>query len=116
ALAVGMAAALSAWRREAAESFARMTALRDRFERTIAGQWPDAVVLGAAVERLPHTSCVAFPGLDRQALFMALDLAGVSCSTGSACSSGSTVPSPALRAMGLADEVVSSALRFSVGR
>jgi cysteine desulfurase len=44
---------------------------------------------------------------------MALDLAGVACSTGSACSSGSLLPSPLLRAMGVADDVLRSAMRFS---
>jgi cysteine desulfurase len=46
---------------------------------------------------------------------MALDLAGVSCSAGSACSSGSLLPSPVLRAMGLPDELLRSAVRFSFG-
>jgi cysteine desulfurase len=46
---------------------------------------------------------------------MALDLAGVACSTGSACSSGSLLPSPVLRAMGVPDEVLRSSIRFSFG-
>ena len=71
------------------------------FERQILAGCPDAVVIGADADRLPHTSNIAFVGLDRQALFMALDQAGVACSTGSACASGSSEPSPALLAMGL---------------
>jgi cysteine desulfurase len=46
---------------------------------------------------------------------MKLDLAGVACSTGSACSSGSLLPSPVLRAMGVPDDVLRSAMRFSFG-
>jgi cysteine desulfurase len=46
---------------------------------------------------------------------MALDLAGIACSTGSACASGSSEPSPTLVAMGLPEEVISSSLRFSLG-
>jgi cysteine desulfurase len=45
---------------------------------------------------------------------MKLDLAGVACSTGSACSSGSLLPSPVLRAMGVPEEVLHSAMRFSL--
>jgi cysteine desulfurase len=48
-------------------------------------------------------------------MLMALDLAGVACSTGSACASGSNEPSPVLVAMGCDDAVVGSSLRFSFG-
>ena len=92
-----------------------MRELRDRFERAILAGWPAAVVIGADAERLPHTSNIAFVGLDRQALFMALDQAGVACSTGSACASGSSEPSPVLLAMGCDEAVFDSALRFSFG-
>ena len=73
------------------------------------------VVHGAAVERLPQTLNVSFPGLDRQALLIALDRSGVACSTGSACASGSQEPSPVLLAMGCDGELVDSSLRISVG-
>ena len=46
---------------------------------------------------------------------LSLDLAGVCCSTGSACSSGSLLLSPVLRAMGVSAEVLTSAMRFSLG-
>ena len=65
--------------------------------------------------RLPQTSNIAFPGFDGQILLMALDLAGVACSVGSACSSGSTELSPTLRAMDLPSSLVASSLRFSFG-
>jgi cysteine desulfurase len=115
ALAVGMCRALELWHGESAERPARMRALRDRFEQAILAGWPTAVVIGRDVDRLPQTSQIAFVGLDRQALFMALDQAGVACSTGSACASGSSEPSPVLLAMGCEPAVVASALRFSVG-
>ena len=72
-----------------------------------------SVIMVRAVARNNHN--VAFVGRDRQALFMALDLAGVCCSTGSACASGSSEPSPTLVAMGLPREIVESSLRFSLG-
>ena len=65
--------------------------------------------------RLPHTLNISFCGLDRQAILMALDLAGVACSTGSACASGSSEPSPVLLAMGLDRERIESSLRLSLG-
>jgi cysteine desulfurase len=73
------------------------------------------VVIGADSPRLPHTSNVAFRGVDRQALFLALDIADVASSTGSACASGSSQPSSVLLGMGLPAELVNSALRFSFG-
>ena len=70
--------------------------------------------IGAA-DVVPTTLNVSFPGCRGDLLLMALDLAGVACSTGSACSSGSLLPSPVLRAMGVPDENLRSALRFSFG-
>ncbi|MCU0721566.1 MAG: aminotransferase class V-fold PLP-dependent enzyme, partial [Pirellula sp.] len=74
---------------------------------------PEVVVIGAGSQRLPHTSSVAFPGLNRQAIQVALDLAGLACSTGSACASGSSQPSHVLAAMGLPTEIINGGLRFS---
>jgi cysteine desulfurase len=115
ALAVGMCRALEWWHAEQHERIASMRDLRDRFERAILTGWPPAQVIGANAERLPHTANIAFIGLDRQALFMALDQSGVACSTGSACASGSSETSPVLVAMGCNEAVLSSALRFSLG-
>jgi cysteine desulfurase len=115
ALAIGMQTALELWQREADARRLRLSALRDQFEQEILTGYPDAIVIGADAPRLPHTSNIAFVGLNRQALVMALDLAGVACSTGSACASGSSEPSPTLLAMGLPDEVISASIRFSLG-
>ncbi len=115
ALAIGMLTALESWQREAGARRLRLSALRDQLEQAILAGYPHAVLIGAEAPRLPHTSNIAFTGLDRQALVMALDLAGVACSTGSACASGSSEPSPALLAMGLSEEVISSSVRFSLG-
>jgi cysteine desulfurase len=114
ALAVGMARALELWRDAATERHAHLLVLRDLLEQRILQGWPEAVILGRAAPRAPHTSNIAFLGIDRQAALIALDLAGVACSTGSACASGSSEPSPVLLAMGCSDAVVRSSLRFSV--
>ncbi len=115
ALAIGMQTALELWQREADARRERMTMLRDRFEQSILASWPEAVVIGGQSPRLPHTSNIALVGLNRQALVMALDLAGVACSSGSACASGSSEPSPTLLAMGLPEEQISASVRFSLG-
>jgi len=115
ALAVGMATALELWRAEQAEYARRLRTLRDRFEHDLRAGLPNVVIHGARADRLPQTSSVAFPGLDGQVLLMALDLEGVACSVGAACSSGSTELSPTLRAMEIPSDLVASSLRFSFG-
>lgn len=115
ALAVGMYRALTLWAAEASEREARLGRLRDRLEERLRAGFPPLAIQGAAAERLPHVTNVAFPGLDRQALLMALDQAGVACSTGSACASGSSEPSPVLLAMGCDPAAVQGALRLSLG-
>jgi len=102
------------------EAARRVGELRDRLEaRLLAaarGAGIPAVVIAAAGARCPHICTMAFPGLDRQTLAMAADLAGVCLATGTACASGSSEPAPALVAMGLPPDVVRSAVRLSVGR
>lgn len=115
ALAVGMQTALQVSERDGVDRATRMRNLRDRFEATLSSGYAGLVVNGCAAERLPGTSNVAFQGLDRKELFLALDLAGIFCSTGSACASGSSEPSHVLIAMGLGAEIVGSSLRFSLG-
>jgi cysteine desulfurase len=115
ALAVGFHAALQLCHGELTERATRMKSLRDGLQQTLRRELPSSVVIGGETDRLPHTLCIAFPGLDRQALVMALDLEGMACSTGSACASGSSEPSPTLVAMGLAEDVVGSAIRLSLG-
>jgi cysteine desulfurase len=115
ALAVGMCRALESWDADRKSRVDRMHDLRERFENAILAGYPTAVLIGAKAERLPHVSNIAFLGLDRQQLFLALDQAGVACSTGSACASGSSEPSPVHVAMGCDPAVISSALRFSFG-
>lgn len=114
-LAVGFCRALELWHLEAEQRADRMRRLRDYFEQQILSALPEAVVIGADQDRVPHTSLIAFPGCDRQALFLALDSRGVACSVGSACASGSSEPSPVLRAMKVPDSWLHSALRFSLG-
>jgi len=115
ALAAGMLTALEIWHNDRENHMRHLSGLRDRFENGLKAGFPRLLVNGAGSQRLPQTSNLGFPGLDGQILLMALDTAGVACSVGSACSSGSTELSPTLRAMDLPPEVVGSSLRFSLG-
>lgn len=98
-----------------AEEAERLSALRDGFEAALREGAPDLVIFGAGAARAPQTSCFAVPGLSAQSVLMALDLAGVAASSGSACSSGKVGRSVTLAAMGVSDELAAGALRFSFG-
>lgn len=113
-LAVGLAVALELAVQELDQRRTTWAALRARFVERLQVAAP--VVVNGPLDGLPNTVNVSFPGARGDLLLMALDLAGVACSAGSACSSGSLLPSPVLRAMGLPDDVVRSAVRFSFGR
>jgi cysteine desulfurase len=113
ALAVGLATALDLAVREMEDRRARMERLRDCFLDGLRAAEP-LVLNGSVAEGLPHTLNISFPGCRADALLMNLDLAGVACSTGSACSSGSLLPSPVLQAMGMSAERLHSAMRFSL--
>ena len=115
ALAVGFYQALVLAQEEAKSRWETMRSLRDQFTCLIRKQLPNSVVIGEDLPRTPNTACISFPPLDRQALVMALDQVGVACSTGTACASGSSEPSPTLVAMSLPPAVISSAVRFSLG-
>jgi cysteine desulfurase len=113
--AVGMARALELAAAERAETTARVRQLRDSLAATVCAV--DGVQLtGHPSERLPGIASFVVAGVDGSAVTMALDLAGVACSTGSACVSGSTEPSHVLTAMGYPAEEARGAVRFSLGR
>jgi cysteine desulfurase len=88
---------------------------RDRLEQEVRRVTPQALVIGADAERLDNTACIALPGRSAETLVIALDLAGVSVSAGSACSSGKVGESHVLKALGLPVEVQRGAVRVSIG-
>jgi cysteine desulfurase len=113
ALAVGLATALELAVTEMQARQECVRQLRDRFLAALAATAAPVVPNGPVEAELPYTLNLSFPGCAADVLLMNLDLAGVACSTGSACSSGSLLPSPVLQAMGVPDDVLRSALRFS---
>jgi cysteine desulfurase len=93
----------------------RQLHLREDLWKRIARSFPAAEQNGNAAPRLTNTLNVSFSAFDSETMLMALDLAGVCASSGSACMVGSVVASHVLLAMGLPMERASSAIRFSLG-
>lgn len=114
ALIAGLAKALELWHANQQGRSAHIRSLRDQLQQGLATECPPVVVNGSEEYRLPNTLNMSFPGLDGEALLVALDLEGIACSLGSTCASGSTEPAPSLVAMGLGEDVYRSAVRFSL--
>jgi cysteine desulfurase len=115
ASAAGMAVAYELACSERAETGARLRRQRDQLRDAIT-QLPDVEVTGHPRSRLPGLLSLVIRGIEGDALVHALDLEGICCSTGSACTTGSMEPSHVLTAMGFPDEEARGALRLSLGR
>jgi len=100
------------------EEALRLGALRDRLERGILTSIEATGVNGTTdnLRRVPNTTNLHFDYVEGESLVIALDLEGIACSTGAACSSGAIEPSHVLLAIGLTPENARSSLRFSLGR
>jgi cysteine desulfurase len=94
----------------------RISAQRDRLESAILDSISSVRVNGDVARRVPNTTNLSFAAAGGEAMLIALDLAGVACSTGAACSSGAVEPSHVLLAIGLSPDEARSSLRFSLGR
>ena len=93
----------------------KLADLRDYFQNRVCELIPRTELLGDKANRLPNTLNLGFDGVEGDTLLIALDMEGVAVSTGSACSSGTGLPSSVLRAMGIPDERINSSIRFSLG-
>ena len=94
----------------------RLTEMRDFAVERILGEIGQAHLNGHPSARLPNNINVRFDGVEGEALLFSLDMAGIACSSGSACTSSSVDPSHVLAAIGLARQAAHSSLRFSLGR
>jgi cysteine desulfurase len=90
--------------------------LRDYFENEVCRRIPEVALNGSRTLRISNTSNLRFERADSESLVINLDLAGVACSTGSACASGSIEPSHVLLALGLPVDQAFSSVRFSLSR
>ena len=112
---VGLGVAARLARERLAESVG-ISEHRDRMEQGILESVEGARAIGAAGPRLPNTSAILFGGLSGEALLIRLDLEGVAVSVGSACSSGTLAPSPAILSLGVPPAQARSVVRFSLSR
>jgi len=109
---LGVAARLA---KKAVEHQSKVTAkLRDDLESGILSVVSDTFINGSS-NRVPNTTNISFTGVEAESLLIALDLAGIAVSTGSACSSGTLEPSHVLKAMGLSTHRAQNSIRFSLG-
>jgi cysteine desulfurase len=113
---VGFGAAAKLARERLSTDPAEVGRLRDRLERGILEKIPGTRAIGSDAPRVPNTSALLFEGVSGEALLVRLDLEGVAVSVGSACSSGTLAPSPALLSLGLSREEARSVVRFSLSR
>lgn len=114
ALVAGMTKALQFWQAGQGWHSTCVEQLRDHLQSLLLDRCAPAVVNGLDAPRLPNTLNISFPGVDGEALLVALDLEGIACSLGTTCASGSSEPAPILVAMGLSTDLYRSAIRFSL--
>lgn len=112
AAAVAVAAAL----RLVVEPAADVVTLRDAFVARVLSEVPGSRLTGHPRHRLPGSASFVLPGTSGESVLLELEARGVVCSSGSACAAGSDDPSHVLVAMGIADEVAQTAVRFTFGR
>jgi cysteine desulfurase len=113
---VGLGKAAEIAHKSLAEDARRVSTLRDKLQQGLLRSVPQSRVNAGTSPRTPNTTNIVFPGLEGEALLIALDLKGLACSTGAACSSGAVEPSHVLTAIGLPTEEARASLRFSLGR
>ena len=113
---VGLGAAAELALAHLPEELDRVASLRDRLETGIIERVPLAAVNGDRARRMPTTTNLTFDCVEGEGFVIAMDLRGIACSTGAACSSGSLEPSHVLSAIGLKPEQARASIRFSLGR
>ncbi len=113
---VGLGAAAEMAQMHLSDEAARVGALRDRLESGILAGVPFVSGNGDRAHRVPGTANLTFEFIEGEGFVIAMDLRGIACSTGSACSSGSLEPSHVLSAIGLKPEQARASIRFSLGQ
>ncbi|MDD5116277.1 MAG: cysteine desulfurase NifS [Candidatus Omnitrophica bacterium] len=113
---VGLAKAVQLSRKSMDEEMRFQSALRDRLIREIPAKIPEVRLNGHPVLRLPNNVNFSIKYIEGESILLNLDLAGIACSTGSACTSSSLEPSHVLLAIGLDHGTAHGSLRITLGR
>jgi cysteine desulfurase len=114
--AVGLGVAAEFAFREGPGEAARLEVLRDRLVDGLGARCPSLRLVGPRRDRLPQHAGFVVSGVKGESLLLALDLAGVSAASGTACGALTGEPSHVLRAMGLGEREAQGALAFTLGR
>jgi cysteine desulfurase len=112
---IGFAKAIQLLDEELPEATTRMHMLRQRLEEGLQ-QAIGPLVINGQGPRICNTSNISFPGVEGETLLIALDMAGIAVSHGSACASGALEPSRILQNMGISKTLSRSSVRFSLSR
>ena len=112
---VGFGKAAELAKTELAERSDHLLALRDLLEQGLT-TIPGLTIFARQADRLPNTVQFGIPEIDGEMLLMKLDQKGIAVSSGSACASGGSKPSPVLIAMGVEAGLAKSAIRISLGQ
>ena len=113
---VGYAEAFKIAISEIDKNFEYVSSLRDHFIERVLNEVPFVKLNGPRKNRLPANADFSFKFIEGESILFSLDLAGISVSSGSACSSGSLEPSHVLLSLGLPEELAHGSIRFSFGK
>lgn len=113
---VGMGKAAEIAKANMATEAERLERLRDKFIKGVVDKIPESYLNGHPTKRLPSNVNVRFSYIEGESLILSLDMEGVACSSGSACTSKTLEPSHVLLAIGLAHEDAHGSLLFTLGR
>ena len=113
---VGLSKALELSVKEMELESSRQIKIRNHIFDYLKKNVDDLLINGDQINRLPNNVNISFPGIEGESILLALDLGGVSASSGSACSAASIEPSHVLLAIGRSAEQARGTIRITIGR